>query len=94
MTRRRTIMSMDMNDNQPVTRAELREELKAFEVRLRDELMGAMRRIETNILTAFHGYSRGVSAHLHDVDTGQHDLRIRVSALEDRVMALETRRPL
>jgi hypothetical protein len=58
-------MSMDMDDNQPVTRVELREEM--------DKLMGAMRQMETNLLTAFHGYARGVSAHLHDVDNGQHD---------------------
>jgi hypothetical protein len=85
-------MSMDMDDNKPVTRGELREELVALETRLEDKLMGAMRQIETNILTAFHGYSRGVSAHLHDVDNGQHDLKLRMSALEDRMLNLETRR--
>jgi hypothetical protein len=82
-------MSMNMDDNQPVTRGELREELTALE----DKLMGTMRQIETNILTAFHGYARGVSAHLHEVDTGQNDVKIRLSALEDRILNLETRRP-
>jgi hypothetical protein len=44
---------------------------RGYEVRIEDKLMDAMRQIETNILTAFHGYARGVSAHLHEVDAGQ-----------------------
>jgi hypothetical protein len=83
-----------MDNGHSVTRAELREELTGLEVRLRDELTATMRQIETNMLTAFHGYARGVSAHLHDLDTGQHDIKIRLSALEDRILNLETRRPL
>jgi hypothetical protein len=74
-----------MDNGHPVTRAELREELVG--------MMAAMRQIETNMLTAFHGYARGVSAHLHDLDTG-HDIKIRLSALEDRILNLETRRPI
>ena len=68
---------------------ELRVELNAF----KDELTAGMRQIETNLLTAFHSYARGVSSHLHTLDAGQQDLNTRMMALEDRVLVLETRRP-
>jgi len=86
-----------MDSGQPVTRGELHAELATLREEMatdKAELMASMRQIETNMLTAFHGYARGVSAHLHNLDTGQHDLGVRVSALEDRVLNLETRRPL
>ena len=79
-----------MENEQPVTRLELHAEMAAF----KDELMATMRQIETNLLTAFHGYSRASAARLHDVENGEHDLRLRVAALEDRMLAIETRRPL
>ncbi len=74
-----------MDNGHPVTQAELKAAM--------DEIMGAIRQIETNLLTAFHGYARGVSAHLHTLDATNTDVNIRLGALEDRVMALETRRP-
>jgi hypothetical protein len=86
-----------MGNGHPVTRPELREEMATLREEMatdKAELMASMRQIETNLLTAFHGYARGVSAHLHDLDTGQHDIKIRLSALEDRILNLETRRPL
>jgi hypothetical protein len=51
-----------------------------------------MRQIETNMLTAFHSYSQGMTARLHTMDVVDGELRIRMAALEDRVLALETRR--
>jgi hypothetical protein len=78
-----------MNEDQrPVTIAEFKAGLAAQ----KEELEGFMRQIETNILTAFHGYARGVSAHIHTLDVGDQDLRLRLGVLEDRVLALETRR--
>jgi hypothetical protein len=89
-----------MDNGHPVTQAELKAALAAQKTDLeaaltaqKNELMEAMRQIETNLLTAFHGYARGVSAHLHTLDVTNTDTSIRLSALEDRVMALETRRP-
>ena len=51
------------------------------------------RQIETNLLTAFHGHARGQTARLHTAEVTATDLATRVSALEDRVLNLETRRP-
>ena len=51
------------------------------------------RTIETNLLTAFHSYAKGQTARFHTVETASADLAIRVAALEDRVLHLETRRP-
>ena len=93
-----------MSDDQPVTRGELRAELREFkdevtadmrqlESRLANELTATMRQIETNLLTAFHGYARGEQAHMHTLDTADQDLRIRMSALEDRVLNIEARMP-
>ena len=39
------------------------------------------RDIETNMLTAFHGHAKGQTA------------RLRIAALEERMLNLETRRP-
>ena len=78
-----------MDDERPVTRVELHTELAALE----DRLVEKMRQIETNLLTAFHGYARGNTAHFHQLDITQHDVNLRLAALEDRVLALETRRP-
>lgn len=84
------------DDQRPVTLAEfkagqaaLKAELKA---ELTQELESFMRQVETNILTAFHGYARGVSTRLHTLDISEQDVRSRLGILEDRVLALETRR--
>ena len=82
-----------MDNGHPVTRAELHAELNAALNASKDELTASMRQIETNLLTAFHSCARGVSSHLHTLDAGQQDLNTRMMALEDRVLALETRRP-
>ena len=74
-----------MDSEHPVTRAELHEELGS--------VMEQMRQIETNLLTAFHGFVKSNNSRLHDLENGEHDLRERVASLEDRVLALETRRP-
>jgi len=47
-----------MSAEQPVTRAELRAALDET----KDDLKGFMRQIETNMLTAFHSYSQGMTA--------------------------------
>ena len=82
-----------MSDDQPVTRGELRVELAQLKEQVTDELTATMRQIETNLLTAFHGYARGEQAHMHTLDTADQDLRIRVSALEDRILNIEARMP-
>ena len=74
-----------MNDGKPVTKAELDS--------VKDELVGAMRQIETNLLTEFHRYAKGQNARVHNVEVGESDLKLRLSVLETRVLALETRLP-
>ena len=74
-----------MNNGKPVTKAELDS--------AKDELVGAMRQIETNLLTEFHRYAKGQNARVHNVEVGESDLKLRLSVLETRVLALETRLP-
>ena len=73
--------------------ADQKTELLSAMADQKTELEGFMRQIETNILTAFHGYARGVATHLHTLDVGDQDIRLRLGVLEERVLALETRRP-
>jgi hypothetical protein len=52
-----------------------------------------MRQIETNLLTEFHRYAKGQNARVHNVEVSEYDMKLRLSTLEDRVLALETRLP-
>ena len=74
-----------MDNEKPVTKAELES--------VRDDLIDSMRQIETNLLTEFHHYAKGQNARVHNVEISEHDMKLRLSVLEDRVLALETRIP-
>src|SRR5712664_3910435 len=63
------------------TRDDLRAEITASA----DRLTESMRHIETNLLTEFHRYAVGQNARLHNVEVGESDMKLRLSALEDRV---------
>ncbi|MDP8991408.1 MAG: hypothetical protein M3N41_15165 [Acidobacteriota bacterium] len=78
-----------MDNEKPVTRTEFDSGLRG----LKDELVDSMRQIETNLLTEFHRYAKGQSARLHNVEISDSDMKQRLSVLEDRVLALETRIP-
>ena len=78
-----------MDQEQSVTRKDLEVALERQETKL----LSAMRDIETNLLTAFHSYARGNAARLSPMDITDRELRIRMDELENRVIALETRRP-
>jgi hypothetical protein len=78
-----------MDDGKPVTKAELDSAVG----KLKDELIDSMRQIETNLLTEFHRYAKGQNARVHNVEVSESDIKIRLSTLEDRVLALETRLP-
>ena len=78
-----------MDNEKPVTRAEFDSGLRDLENRLID----SMRQIETNLLTEFHRYAKGQNARVHNVEVGEYDMKLRLSVLEDRVLALETRMP-
>ncbi len=60
---------------------------------LREELKEFSRGIETNLLTAFHGYGKGQQARMHTIEITEADFKLRLAAIEERVLALESRRP-
>ena len=68
--------------------AELRAEIQATEDRGQEFARG----IETNLLMAFHGHAKGQTARLHTAELTTHDMGIRIAALEERVLNIETRR--
>ena len=78
-----------MDKEKPVTRTEFQTGLRDLENRLVD----SMRQIETNLLTEFHRYAKGQNARIHSVEVSEYDMKLRLSTLEDRVLALETRIP-
>ncbi len=82
---------------------ELRSQMGAMETRLTaematkqdlaqltDHLTELARDIETRLLTAFHGYGKGVSNRLHEFEISKRTLEDRVAILEDRVLNIET----
>ena len=73
-------------------RIEFRGELKTGLQQLGDDLTEQMRQIETNMLTSFHSYGKGISHRMHDLEGSDVDIKGRLAALEDRMLNLETRR--
>jgi hypothetical protein len=67
--------------------------IAAAEERIVDRLTEVMRDMQTEMLTGLQAFARGNFTRFHTVESTQTDLNIRVAALEERVMYLETRRP-
>ena len=85
-----------MENGKSVTKAELDSAVGDIRGEIRsqkDDLVDSMRQIETNLLTEFHRYAKSQSARLHNVEVGENDMKLRLSVLEERVLALETRIP-
>ena len=85
-----------MDNEKPVTKAELDSAVGDLRGEIRaqkDELLDSMHQIETNLLTEFHRYAKGQNARVHNVEISDSDMKLRLSVLEDRVLALETRIP-
>jgi hypothetical protein len=76
-------------NGKPVTNAEFQAGLTA----LKDELVEFMRQIETNLLTEFHRYAKSQQVRLHSLEMGEADLKLRLATIEERLLALEVRRP-
>ena len=74
-------------DDKPATRADLKAEIKASEERLSEK----MRDIETSLLRAFQHYAVGVTAQFQRLNVSDQTTEVRLSALESRVLDLETR---
>ena len=78
-----------MADSDPVTKKDL-EELK---VALTESLTELIRDVETSLLTSFHGYGKGQAGRMTALEVGDAAVKLRLDALEQRVLSLETRRP-
>jgi hypothetical protein len=85
-------ISMAAN-GKPLTKADLHAALSATKNELLDELIEFMRQIETNLLTEFHRYGKGQQVRLHSLEIGEADLKLRLAVIEERLLALEARRP-
>ena len=51
------------------------------------------RDLQTEVLRGLEAFARGNFARFHSVESNQTDINIRMAALEERVLYLETRRP-
>ena len=69
-------------------KAELTAEIKASEERSQE----FARDLQTEILTGLHQFARGNFARMHTLEGNQADNNVRLAALEERVLYLETRR--
>jgi hypothetical protein len=66
--------------------------LRALKTEIVDELTELTRDVETRLLTSFHGYGKGQAARMHTLEVADSDIGIRLAALEERILNLETRR--
>ena len=57
----------------------------------KDELLEAMRGIETKLLQAFYGYAKSNDGRVLEVETNEAILRTRLATLESRVTEVERR---
>lgn len=60
--------------------------------RIADRLTELIRDFETKLLTAFHSYGKGQAARMHLLEVADSTTSVRLAALEERVLNLETRR--
>ena len=82
-------------DTNPVTRKDLTDNLQNLETRIErrfEDMSEQMRDIETAILKAMHGYAQSVNAQVQRLTGSDAATQVRLSALENRVLELETRR--
>ena len=75
-------------DEKPVTRTELKAELSDLKAAVSEQI----RDIETALLRAFQNYAQGVAAQIQRLTVSDSATEIRMVALENRVLELETRR--
>ena len=68
------------------------EAIKASEQRAREFAAEVARDMQTEILRGIESFARGNFSRLHRLETSDNDLNTRISALEERVLYLETRR--
>ena len=70
-------------------RGAIHEAVSASEGRLTE----TMRDMQSEILRGLEAFARGNFARMHRLDASDADTNIRLTALEERVLYLETKRP-
>jgi hypothetical protein len=80
-------------EDRPATLRDLTTAFDAAEQRIVDRLTEVMRDMQTEILTGLQAFAKGNFARFNSLESNQTDINIRLAALEERVMYLETRRP-
>jgi len=76
----------------PEDQEQVRAIVAAAEQRIKEHATETARDLQTGILRGLEAFARGNFARLHAIESGQSDIAIRVTALEERVLYLETRR--
>jgi hypothetical protein len=64
----------------------------AAEERIETRAQETARAMQTEILRGLEGFARGNFARMHRLETSDADTNTRITALEERVLYLETRR--
>jgi hypothetical protein len=82
----------DLADLKADLKSEIRKDVIEAETRIVDRLTELIRDVETQLLTAFHGYGKGQAARMHLLEVADSTTSVRLAALEERVLNLETRR--
>jgi hypothetical protein len=80
-------------EDRPATLRDLTTAIDSAEQRIVDRLTEVMRDMQTEILNGLQAFARGNFTRFHTVESNQADINIRMAALEERVLYLETRRP-
>src|ERR1035437_4510692 len=80
-------------EDRPATLSDLTTAIDSAEQRIIDRLTAVMRDLQTEILIGLQAFARGNSARFNSLESHQSDINIRLAAIEERVMYLETRRP-
>ena len=86
-------MPDDRDPIAPEDRPATLRDVAAAEERIVDRLTEVMRDMQTEILTGLASFAKGNFARFNSLESHQTDINIRLAALEERVMYLETRRP-
>ena len=67
------------------------EQVTAIVATAKDQTIEAMRDMQTEILRGIEAFARGNFARMHRIETSDADTNARITALEERVLMLETR---
>jgi hypothetical protein len=77
----------------PATRRDLTTAIAAAQRQTVEELTVVIRDVQTEIFKGLASVAKGTFARFNSLESNQSDIGIRMAALEERVLYLETRRP-